>query len=298
MINLNVDKLPVRPLHTLVENRTTFTMDTVALSLFETHERAAAVRLRFDNPVLASMIEGRKVMQLGEQPGFNFMPGESVLLPTNELMTIDFPDAQAGRPTKCLALEIDPAEIRHVTEEMNEHRPRSDGKDWQRRDHNLRFDNDPGITQLIQRLVFLCAEDHTAKDLFVSMSLRELLIRLLEAESREAHLQNIGCRAGSQAITTAVAYILDNLDSRLTIDRLSQLACMSPSGFHHAFKNEMGVTPVKYINKERIKLAVSLLQQGNHSVKQIAMRCGFSSASYFTRVFKQQLGVSPTSFAG
>jgi AraC-like DNA-binding protein len=296
MLNLDVNHLPARPLHTLVENRTTFTMDAVALNLFETHEAAEAVRLRFDHPVLASMIQGRKVMHLGGKPGFNFLPGESVMLPTEELMVIDFPDAHQGQATKCLALEIDPTEIRKVTNQMNELRPRSDGRDWGRADNNFHFDNDAGITQLIQRLIFLCAEDHSAKDMFVSMSLRELLIRLLETESRDQHLRDPGQRASSQPITAAVAYILNHLDERLTVKRLSKLACMSASGFHRAFKNEMGLSPVEFINAERIKLGASLLRSGEHSIQEVALRCGFNSASYFTRVFKQRLGVKPTSF--
>ncbi len=293
---LNIRSLPAKPLSTLVENRTTFTLEAAALNLFETHELANAVHLRFDNPVLASMIQGRKVMHLRDRMGFNFLPGESVMLPTDELMVIDFPDAKKGQPTKCLALEIDPTEISKVTQHMNEKRPRSDHRDWQRADNNFHFSNDPGITQLIQRLVFLCAEDHPAKDLFVGMSLRELLIRMLEAESRENHLRDPAGRATSQPITAAVAYILSRLDDKLTVAQLSRMAYMSESAFYRAFKNEMGISPVDFINRERIKLATSLLREGKHSIQDIALRCGFNSPSYFTRMFKRAFGISPARF--
>lgn len=293
---LNIQKLPARPLSTLVENRTTYTLETAALNLFETHEMANAVHLKFDQPVLASMIHGRKIMHLRDRTGFNFLPGESVMLPKDELMVIDFPDAREGRATKCLALEIEPDEIKKVTEHMNEHRPRCDHSDWKRRDDNFHFTNDPGVTQLIQRLIYLCAEDHPAKDLFVSMSLRELLIRMLEAESREQHLNDPAKQATSQPITASVAYILSRLDDKLTVAKLSQLAYMSESAYYRAFKNEMGMSPVDFINVERIKLASSLLRQGDHSIQDVADRCGFNSASYFTRVFKRQLGLSPARY--
>lgn len=293
---LNIQSLPVRQLQSLVENRTTYAADTSALNLFETHQEAEAVHLRFDNPVLASMIQGRKVMHLRDRPGFNFLPGESVMLPQNELMVIDFPDARRGSATKCLALEIDPDEINKVLDGMNERRPRSDGKNWDREHSNFHFTNDPGITQLIQRLVYLYAEEHPARDLFVGMSLRELLIRLLEAESREQHLLDPGNLATSQPITATVSYILNHLDDKLTIASLSRLACMSESGFHRAFKNEMGISPVDFINGERIKLASCLLRQDELSIQDIALRCGFNSASYFTRMFKRHFGQSPASF--
>ena len=296
MLSLNADRLSGRPLQTLVENRTTFTLDNAALNLFETHQEAAAVNLRFDQPVLASMIEGRKVMHLRERPGFNFLPGESVILPPEELMIIDFPDAREGRPTKCLALEIDPDVINKVIDSMNERRPQSGDFTWERGQYNLHFKNDPGITQLIQRLVYLCAEDHPAKDLFVDMSLKELLIRLLELESRQHHLDNTSKLATSQPITAAVAYILKHLDEKLTVARLSKLACMSESSFFRAFRNEMGISPVEYINSERIKLAKHLLRSKEVSIRQIAMRCGFNSPNYFTRMFKKHFGISPQQF--
>lgn len=295
---LNIKSLPVGQLQTLVENRTTFTLENAALNLFETHEAAEAVHLQFDNPVLASMIQGRKVMHLNQRPGFNFLPGESVMLPGNELMVIDFPDASKGRATKCLALEISPDEINKVVESMNEHRPRSGGQNWKSTNGNFHFSNDPGITQLIQRLVFLCSEDHPAKDIFVGMSLRELLIRLLETESRDQHLLDPGRLATCQPITAAVTYIMKHLDERLTIAELSQVAYMSESGFYRAFKNEMGLSPVDFINGERIKLAHRLLKQGELTVQEIALRCGFNSPSYFTRMFKRRFGVSPIGFQG
>lgn len=298
MLHLNAQALAPSRLHQLVENRTTFTLESAALNLFETHQEAEAVNLRFDQPVLASMIEGRKVMHLRKRPGFNFLPGESVMLPQDELMVIDFPDAGEGRPTKCLALEIDPDLIKAVIQGMNERRERLDGFSWERANQNFHFSNDVGITQLIQRMVYLCAEDHPSKDLFVNMSLRELLIRLLEVESSQQHVRQIKTRATSHPITAAVAYILNNLDERLTIKCLAKLACMSNSSFHRTFRNEMGISPVEFINAERIKLATSLLRDPKLSMRQIALRCGFNSASYFTRIFKKHYGVSPNEFQG
>lgn len=296
MLQLVSDNLRTQKLHTLVENRTTFNLESASLNLFETHQEAEAVHLRFDSPVLASMIKGRKVMHLRERPGFNFLPGESVMLPKDELMVIDFPDAREDRPTKCLALEIDPSLIARVVDGMNERRPRSDGFTWGQANKNLHFANDPGVTQLIQRMVYLCAEDHPAKDIFVDMSLKELLIRLLEIESRQNHLENREGRATSQPITAAVSYILAHLDERLTVECLSKLAYMSESSFFRSFRNEMGVSPVDFINNERVKMAARLLRRPELSMRQVAMRCGFNSASYFTRMFKKHYGVSPTSF--
>lgn len=292
----NISALQPHSLQSLVENQTTFTLENAALHLFETHVEANLVALQFGNPVLASMIQGRKVMHLRERPGFNFLPGESIMLPDDELMVIDFPDAQKGSPTKCLALEVAPEEIRKITNQMNEHRPLCGNSSWQRGNANFHFTNDPGITQLIQRLVFLCAEDHPSKDIFVGMSLRELLIRLLEAEAKEQHLLDPASRATSNPIAATINYILNHLDEKLTVVKLSRLAYMSESAFYRSFKNEMGMSPVDFINGERIKLACNLLKKGTHTIQDISLRCGFNSASYFSRMFKRKFGVCPASY--
>ncbi|MEM9261001.1 MAG: AraC family transcriptional regulator N-terminal domain-containing protein, partial [Bacteroidota bacterium] len=137
----NVNALQPRSLQSLVENQTTFTLDQAALHLFETHMEAHSVSLQFGNPVLASMIQGRKVMHLRERPGFNFIPGESIMLPNDERMIIDFPDAKKGSPTKCLALEVAPEEIRKITNQMNEHRPLCGDSYWHRDETNFHFTN-------------------------------------------------------------------------------------------------------------------------------------------------------------
>ncbi|WP_175489321.1 AraC family transcriptional regulator [Neolewinella agarilytica] len=298
MPGFNVTHLRTRPLEAMVENRTTFTMKSLAISLFETHEEAKAVNLHCDTPVLASMVQGRKVMSLGGEPGFNFLPGESIMMPPEELMTIDFPDADQKEPTKCLALEIDPDEIQKVSDLLNEHQVRTGGRQWVRGNKSFYFRNDAGLTQLIQRLVFLCGEDHPSKDKFVDLSLRELLLRLLESETRYQELLDSQRRASSEPISKSVMYILNNLDKRLTVDQLSRLAHMSSSGFHRVFKGEMGVSPVEFINEERVKLGASLLRQGDYSIQEIALRCGFNSGSYFTRIFRRYYGVKPTEFIG
>lgn len=95
-----------RSLFTLVENRSVYTMDACELNVFETHQRAKEVNLQFGDWVLTSMLRGKKVMHLAGRPGFDYLPGESVIVPPHELMKIDFPEAGKETPTQCLALAI------------------------------------------------------------------------------------------------------------------------------------------------------------------------------------------------
>ena len=283
-------------LQTLVENRTTYSLESLELNLFETHTAAEAVELKFDQPVLASMLRGRKIMHLREDPGFAFLPGESILLPAAERMVIDFPDATERQPTKCLALAVDEQEVANVVRLMNEQRPRADGSEWKTTDYNFHFTQQPAITQLLQRLVFLCVEDHPSKDLFVHMHLRELLIRIAQSESRSLHLRSAAQHAASRPLAAVITYVRNHLDEKLTVAQLSRIACMSESAFYRAFRNELDSTPVEFINQERLKLAASLLLDRDRSIREVALRCGFNSVSYFTRAFGEHYGSSPGAY--
>jgi len=53
----------------------------------------------------------------------------------------------------------------------------------------------------------------------------------------------------------------------------------------HCFRNEFGVTPIKYLNRYRVKIAKQYLETKNKSITEIALEVGFSSSAHFNRVF-------------
>ena len=65
------------------------------------------------------------------------------------------------------------------------------------------------------------------------------------------------------------------------------------------FKKEVGVSPLEYMTKLRMKSAETLLTTmwaNEYSMAEIAQMCGFSDALYFSRVFKKYYGCSPSNF--
>jgi transcriptional regulator GlxA family with amidase domain len=62
------------------------------------------------------------------------------------------------------------------------------------------------------------------------------------------------------------------------------------------FRQEIGVTPISYLNRYRVRQAQHLLDVGNMGITDVAMAVGFSSGSYFSRVFRQEMGVSPLGY--
>ncbi|SJT88036.1 L-rhamnose operon regulatory protein rhaS [Clostridioides difficile] len=57
-----------------------------------------------------------------------------------------------------------------------------------------------------------------------------------------------------------------------------------------------GKTTTDYINGIRLEKAVNYLNKGDLNITEIALRCGFDSINYFSRLFKKHYNVSPTQF--
>lgn len=285
-----------RKLVDLVENQTSYILEDSAMHIFETHSRAEMVQLQFATPVLASMFRGKKVMHLRDKPSFEFLPGESLILPANELMSIDFPEAQEDNPTRCLAMEIGEERLKNVIRLMNECMTRPDGNEWNILDYNFHFTNDESIYQILQRLVYLYTENHPAKDSFVSNMIQELIIRILQVDTRKTFQTKTKELASNYRLAYVIQYIRDNICNPLTIKELSKEACMSESHFYKVFKQEMGISPTDFINEERIQKATQLLANPMYNLKEVFLACGFTNRSYFNRMFKRIKGINPSKY--
>lgn len=284
-----------RRLETLVENQTSFGLQSAELHVFETHKEAEQVLLKFRQPVLASMLEGKKIMHLHDRTAFDFLPGESLILPPDEMMCIDFPEAKMDRPTRCLAMAISEEKIMETVHFLNESRSKVDDE-WKFIDYNFHFTNDIAIQQIIHRLMFLCTENHPSKDVFADFMLRELIIRILQTKTKKIYSTKAMQLSSSHRLAFIIQYIRKNLGKNLTIKELSNKIYMSESNFHRVFKNELNSSPIDFINNERIKLATSLLKDPKKKIKDVYMECGFNSLSYFIRVFKRKEQLSPKEY--
>lgn len=284
-----------RRLESLVENQTSYAAESAEMHIFETHQVAEQILLKFQEPVLASMLIGKKVMHLKNMTAFDFLPGESLILPSDEMMCIDFPEAQMDNPTRCLAMTISEDKIKETVNFLNESRAKMDDE-WRFTDYNFHFTNDIAIQQIIQRLLFLFTENHVSKDVFADFMLRELIIRILQTETKKIYTEKTIQLSSTHRLAFSIEYIRKNLSKNLSIKELSDKVYMSESNFHRVFKNELNISPVDFINNERIKLAASLLQDPNNKIKDIYSECGFNSLSYFIRMFKRKEQLSPKEY--
>lgn len=285
-----------RRLESLVENRTVYTLQSAELNVYETHLLARQVELSFNYTVLASMLRGKKVMHLRDR-SFDFFPGESVVLPPGELMRIDFPEATTDNPTQCLALTLDHDKINGVVDYLNETAPRADEHEqWRFTDYNFHFTNDIAVSQIIGRMIFLFTENHPSKDLFADFMLKELIVRLMQTEARHLLLDQNGAPKSDSRLAFVIQFIREHLREPLNIDLLSKKACMSQTHFFRCFKNELGISPVDFINAERIKFAQTLLRNPTRSITDVCYASGFNNVTYFNKLFKRLTGRTPSEY--
>lgn len=91
-------------------------------------------------------------------------------------------------------------------------------------------------------------------------------------------------------------YIHENYSERISLDSMATAINISKSEILRSFKDGLDTTPMAYVTQYRLSQAKDFLQNTDESVSQIALRCGFDNSSYFCKVFKSHLGMSPLQF--
>lgn len=99
-----------------------------------------------------------------------------------------------------------------------------------------------------------------------------------------------------KSLNTVAEYIKHHLGEKLTLEKLSQIANLSPIYFHKLFCERFGKTPNQYILEHRIAAAKLALLSENASIVNIAESYGFSSQSYFNNKFKEATDMTPLQY--
>ena len=94
-----------------------------------------------------------------------------------------------------------------------------------------------------------------------------------------------------------IRYINNNYsDKDLSLGKLADMFNFSKKYLSSLFARNMSAKFSEYLNRIRIEHAVTLIEQGAYSVKELAEKCGFSDPLYFSKVFKQLKGKSPSNY--
>lgn len=283
-------------LKTLIENRTIYNLKDCEMNVFETYQQSEAVSLRFNDLVVTSMLKGKKVMRLFDEDGFDYLPGESVLVPANVEMRIDFPEASFESPTQCLALAIDNKKIEDTVAYLNDKYPReAEGELWVLDERNFFFYNNEELSNTINKLIHICKSTTLTKDILADLALQELIVRISQSQNLKA-VEEEQLHKVSAPLAGVVAYIRERLNYKFSMKELSNIACLSPASLYRLFKKELSLSPIEFIMLERIKLAKKLLCDQRLYIKNVSYEVGFEDCNYFIRTFKHYEGITPRQY--
>ncbi|RED52994.1 MULTISPECIES: AraC family transcriptional regulator [Cohnella] len=120
---------------------------------------------------------------------------------------------------------------------------------------------------------------------------QEWLYRLLQPMPRNAVANS------RLALERTKAYIDTHYHENLTIEQLARLAEISPKYYVDLFKKTYGLSTIDYVTETRLSQAKRLMAQSDMKLNEIARRVGYQDEFYFSRKFKQAIGLSPSAYA-
>ena len=98
------------------------------------------------------------------------------------------------------------------------------------------------------------------------------------------------------AVDASAAWMRTHLRERMTLGGLARRACLSPSHYSAVFRRRYGYAPIDWLIRQRIQQACSLLQRSPDKIAVVADAVGMPDPYYFSRQFRNVMGLSPRAF--
>lgn len=153
------------------------------------------------------------------------------------------------------------------------------------------------ICSIVQRL-FFTLRDQGAGYQLKSFGIMYYLLGLFEDKAMFEQPNEAGGDAVSRIMKMrmALSYIHRNYKQHISLSEIAELLDLQPPSVVKLFKELINKKPLEYINSYRINCAQEMLKEGRSSVTAVALECGFTDVSYFTKVFKKYTDQTPRQF--
>lgn len=141
--------------------------------------------------------------------------------------------------------------------------------------------------------------DNPICELKAISSLYELMYQIFDTEGLLITVSEGGKNTSVQRkndICTILQYIEEHYTQKIYVEQLADVLYMGVDNFYKFFCAEMGTSPIQFVNNYRLKKAARLLRQTSFSMSIISETVGFQSTSYFTKLFKQAYGQTPSQY--
>jgi len=157
------------------------------------------------------------------------------------------------------------------------------------------FSQDARITALYRQFLLGCDWQQNANQLTLSTASTLLLTHLVQHYSNvQWQLPTVTGGLAPVALRNVLEYIEAHLGEPLLLCDLAAQVSLSEYHFARMFRQSMGVAPHQFVMQRRMARAKALLLSSNQSLTDIALACGFNSASHFSNRFKAAKGITPS----
>ena len=167
----------------------------------------------------------------------------------------------------------------------------------------LSYEHDPVAAELGRAGMRLLMEDHRSGERADALALEGIAMGLigrvakrLDDDRSVARGRPTPSALARRRLRMVTEYVESELHRTIQVADLAELVAMSASHFARCFKLATGVAPARYVVIRRIARAQLLLVQGDLSIAQVALACGFSGQAHLTRAFKDATGTTPGEF--
>lgn len=160
---------------------------------------------------------------------------------------------------------------------------------------DAKYVSSAGAAAAIDMTLSLIEDDYTAH---LASAVARRLVVFMARPGQQAQLSvRLQTRPQTVPSLRAVldAIIADPGDDH-SVPALAERAGVSPRHLGRMFVNEVGVTPMRYVDRARLEAACAMLIQGRNSLDRIAERCGIGSTESLRRLFRRELGLTPSDY--
>ncbi len=157
--------------------------------------------------------------------------------------------------------------------------------------------SDNQLVALMEKLylAYEMSDDAEYKTLTIRTVVLQLLLLLCNNHSRPSE-HNAHYQRGAAYTKKAIDYISAACDKNFSLDDVAAFVGISKCYLSREFHRYTGYPFVAYVNRIRCKKAQQMLSDDRLEINEIGRCCGFENASYFARIFRRYVGMSPVEY--
>jgi len=130
----------------------------------------------------------------------------------------------------------------------------------------------------------------------LTLLVNEVLVCLLELLRAQNPRRKTSLMLGERSVSMFLERLKNELHEPWTLELMAEKSGLARTRFAHHCRKLTNLSPMGYLQRQRVEKAKLLLVDFKQSITEIAMNCGFASSAYFASVFRQHANCSPREF--